>query len=360
MRPDHPRQRRRRVGGVGVADVAVFVTVDARIRSTRSLRGRAGRSCASAASPCRGRSSTRGGRPRPAPRRRACRVRSGRRRPRRLPGIRPGCPSSRPSAGSQLQDLDLRAEPGRAEAGSADFAGVAAGVGEHLGDVPVGVVVGEDRAVGVGRHAGGGEVAGGGEDRVFGVVGVGDPVAVGVDPVFLPGRGHELHPADGAGGGEAEVGAEGGLDLVDPGQDRGALRTEPVLRRRRAGRSGSAPAAPRWRRRSRLGSEGIASAVERVWARASRLRPASPSPASASGASLPAPAATPPLAGGGGCWSPAAPSVSLCSKLPRGDAAASSAVALTGFAGSSSGAPWVGATAALRPARPRSGSPAPR
>ena len=52
---------------------------------------------------------------------------------------------------------------------------VAGGVGEHLGDVPVGVVVGVDRAVGVGRHAGGAQVAGGGEDRVFGVVGVARP-----------------------------------------------------------------------------------------------------------------------------------------------------------------------------------------
>ncbi len=59
------------------------------------------------------------------------------------------------------------------------------------------------------------QVAGGGEDRVFGVVGVGDPVAVGVDAVAVPGRGHELHPADRAGRGDVEVGAEGGLDLVD-------------------------------------------------------------------------------------------------------------------------------------------------
>ena len=184
---------------------------------------------AAASCPCRGRSSTPGGRSRPAPRRRACRVRSGRRRPRRRPGTRPGSARFQPGAGLQLQHLDLRAEAGGAEGGVADFVGVAAGVGEDLADVPVGVVVGEDRAVGVGGHAGGAEVAGGGEDRVFGVVRVGDPVAVGVDPVVVPGRGHELHPADRAGRGGAEVGAEAGLDLVDPGQDRRALRAEPVL-----------------------------------------------------------------------------------------------------------------------------------
>src|SRR4029077_2994772 len=70
------------------------------------------------------------------------------------------------------QDLDLRADAGLGEGRVADFAGVAAGVGEDLAHVPIGVVVGEDRAVGVGGHAVGAEVAGGGEDRVFGVVGV--------------------------------------------------------------------------------------------------------------------------------------------------------------------------------------------
>src|SRR6202012_5626501 len=120
---------------------------------------------------------------------------------------------------------------GGGEGGVADFGGVATGVGEDLGDVPVGVVVGVDRAVGGGGHAGRGEVAGGGEDRVFGVGRAGDPVPVGVDSPFGPGRGHELHPALGAGRGGAEVGAEAGLDRVDPGEDRRALGAEPGFRR---------------------------------------------------------------------------------------------------------------------------------
>src|ERR1044071_4717210 len=78
--------------------------------------------------------------------------------------------------GGAFEDLQLRAEPG-GEGRPTNLGRVAAGIGEDLGDVPVGVVVGEDRAVGVGRHAGGAEVAGGGEDRVFGVVGGLDPVA---------------------------------------------------------------------------------------------------------------------------------------------------------------------------------------
>ena len=134
--------------------------------------------------------------------------------------------------GGAVQDLELGTQVGAEEGRVADRGGVAGGVGEDLADVPVGVVVGEDRAVGVGRHAGGAEVVGGGEDRVFGVVGIGDAVAVGVDPVGVPGRRHELHPAERASRGDVEVGAEGGLDLVDAGQHRRALRPEPVGRRR--------------------------------------------------------------------------------------------------------------------------------
>ena len=59
---------------------------------------------------------------------------------------------------------------------------------------------------------------GGGADRVDRVVGVFAPVAVRVDAVHFPARGQELHPADGAGAGEVEVGAEPGLDFVDRGQ----------------------------------------------------------------------------------------------------------------------------------------------
>ena len=97
---------------------------------------------------------------------------------------------------------------------------------EDLIDVPVGVVVGEDRGAKVILAAGGAEVAGGGADSVDGVEGVLAPVVVGVDAIHLPGRREELHPADGAGGGDVEVGAEGGLDPVDRGQH---LPRDPVL-----------------------------------------------------------------------------------------------------------------------------------
>ena len=95
---------------------------------------------------------------------------------------------------------------------------VAARVEQHLLHVPVGVVVGEDRVVEVALAPGRLQVAGGGADRVHRVVGVLAPVAVGVDPVGGPGRGDELHPAHRPGAGDVEVGAEGGLDLVDRGQ----------------------------------------------------------------------------------------------------------------------------------------------
>ena len=90
---------------------------------------------------------------------------------------------------------------------------------EHHVDVPVGVVVGPDRAAQVLVGAGGLEVAGGGEDRVDRVVRVLQAVLVGVDAVGLPARGHELHPAQRAGGGDVEVAAVVRLDLVDRRQD---------------------------------------------------------------------------------------------------------------------------------------------
>ena len=62
-------------------------------------------------------------------------------------------------------------------------AAVGAGVGEHLLRVPVGVVVGEDRAVEIFLAARDLEVMGGGADRVDRVVGILAPVAVGVQPV---------------------------------------------------------------------------------------------------------------------------------------------------------------------------------
>ena len=77
------------------------------------------------------------------------------------------------------------------------------------------MVVGEDRLADVGLGTRGAQVAGGGEDRVDRVEGVLEAVAVGVDAVLLPGRGHELHPAERAGGGDVEVAPVVGLDLVD-------------------------------------------------------------------------------------------------------------------------------------------------
>ena len=76
------------------------------------------------------------------------------------------------------------------------------------------------------RAAGGVQVVGRGADRVDRVVGVLAAVAVGVDTVGFPGRGQELHPADRAGAGDVEVGAEVGLDLVDRGEH---LPGDPVL-----------------------------------------------------------------------------------------------------------------------------------
>ena len=105
-------------------------------------------------------------------------------------------------------------------------AGDQPGAEHHRVDVPVGVVVGEDRAPDVVLVAGRVQVAGGGEDRVDRVVGILAAVLVAVGPVHLPGRGHELHPAHGARGGDVEVAAVVGLDLVDRRQD---LPADPVL-----------------------------------------------------------------------------------------------------------------------------------
>ena len=90
---------------------------------------------------------------------------------------------------------------------------------EHVGDVPVGVVVGEDRAAQIGLCTGRLQVARGGEDRVNRVVRVAVAVAVGVGPVRLPCGRHELHPALRAGGRDVEVAAVVGLDLVDRRED---------------------------------------------------------------------------------------------------------------------------------------------
>ncbi len=103
---------------------------------------------------------------------------------------------------------------------------VLAGVQQHLVDVPVGVVVGEDRGPQVLRAARRLQVARCAADRVPRVVGIPGAVPVGVSSVRLPGRGHELHPAHRPRGGDIEVGAEGGLDPVDRRQH---LPGDPVL-----------------------------------------------------------------------------------------------------------------------------------
>src|SRR4029078_3519133 len=69
-----------------------------------------------------------------------------------------------------------------------------------------------------GVGARGAQVARGGEDRVDRVEGGLDAVAGGVDAVLLPGGGDELDTAEGAGGGDVEVAAVVGLDLVDRGE----------------------------------------------------------------------------------------------------------------------------------------------
>src|SRR3712207_7876888 len=51
------------------------------------------------------------------------------------------------------------------------------------------------------------------------VVRVALAVAVGVEPVLLPRRRHELHPPERAGGGHVEVAPVVGLDLVDRRED---------------------------------------------------------------------------------------------------------------------------------------------
>jgi len=66
---------------------------------------------------------------------------------------------------------------------------------------------------------GGLQVTRGGEDRIDRVETGLAAVVVGVDAIALPGRGHELHPAHGAGARDVEVAPVVGLDLVDRGED---------------------------------------------------------------------------------------------------------------------------------------------
>src|SRR4029079_8999184 len=108
---------------------------------------------------------------------------------------------------------------------------VAVGQALHVVDVPVGVVVGEDRRVPVAGRTVGVQGARGGGDGVGGVVGVAAAVGVAVEAVGGPGSGHELHPADGAGAGDGEGAAEVGLDLVDGAQDEDPASAEPFVLR---------------------------------------------------------------------------------------------------------------------------------
>ncbi len=92
---------------------------------------------------------------------------------------------------------------------------VLAGIQKDLVDVPVGMVVGEDRSREVLPRTGGLQVVRRPANRVDRVVGVLAAVVVGVDPVRLPGGRHELHPSLGAGGRDVQVGSECRLDPVD-------------------------------------------------------------------------------------------------------------------------------------------------
>ena len=85
-------------------------------------------------------------------------------------------------------------------------------------DVPVGMVVGEDRPAQIVRRTGGLEVPRGREDRVDRVVRILLRVAVGIDAVQLPRGRDELHPAHCTGARHVQVAAVVRLDLVDRGE----------------------------------------------------------------------------------------------------------------------------------------------
>src|SRR5690349_1019362 len=72
------------------------------------------------------------------------------------------------------------------------WSAVLLGRGKHAADVPVRMVVGEQRAPVRARSAGCAQVARGRVDRVDGVVRVGLAVAARVHPPLLPRRRHEL------------------------------------------------------------------------------------------------------------------------------------------------------------------------
>ena len=144
----------------------------------------------------------------------------------------------------------------------------AAGVEElrqllHLVHVPLRMVVREDRAGDVGLSAGGRQVARCRGDRVFRAPRVRDAVAVPVESPPLPGRGHELHPADRAGGARPHVAAEVRLDLVDRGE---------YLPGDAVGRARLLPEVEQLRVRAGLGDERITSNGVGKRDRARRIR----------------------------------------------------------------------------------------
>ena len=98
---------------------------------------------------------------------------------------------------------------------AAALGGVPGGPRHHLADVPLGVVVGEDRVLQAGRAAAAGAVRaehrGGGVDGIGRVVGAERLAGVGVDRELGEGGGLELHGAFGSGavGAGADAGQGG-------------------------------------------------------------------------------------------------------------------------------------------------------
>src|SRR5215217_8153183 len=125
--------------------------------------------------------------------------------------------------GSSGRRSDVRSD--RVVAGQAP---VAFGDAEHLDDVPVRVVVAEERRVPVLRRPARLEVSCSGRYGVPGIHYVGHPVAVTVHPGGLPGRWQELHRAHRPGGGRAHVGPVVRFDLPHGCEDVPVL-SKPVL-----------------------------------------------------------------------------------------------------------------------------------
>ncbi len=99
----------------------------------------------------------------------------------------------------------------------------------NLGDVPAGVVVGEDRLRPIRRRAGGVQVVGGREDRIPRVIRIRRRprlCRVRGDGVLGPCAGLDLHPPDRACARDRQVAPEVGLDVVDRRQIRPPVRAQ--------------------------------------------------------------------------------------------------------------------------------------